>query len=156
MKQQYLILMIGLPGSGKSEKAAQLAKEYDAQIISTDDLRKQYVGKEGDISQDSQIFNLAYQKCRNLLASGESVIFDACNLSPTARKRVLVCCGNRYGIEKIAYILVADAWQCIEQDSKRERVCGPAVILSYAERYIPPKMSEGFTQVIRQRSQERY
>ena len=154
MKKQYLILMIGLPGSGKSTKAAQLAEEYNAQIISTDTLRKEKVGQEGDISQDNQIFSLAYQKCRNLLASGESVIFDACNLSPTARKRVLSCCGSRYGIEKIAYIMAANAWQCVEMDSHRERVCGEGVILLYAERYIPPKMSEGFTQMIRQRPED--
>ena len=92
MQKQCLILMVGLPGSGKSTKAQTLSSEYEAEIVSTDALRKEKVGQEGDISQDNQIFRLAYECCSKLLREGKSVVFDACNLSPTARKRVLSCC----------------------------------------------------------------
>lgn len=151
---QVLILMIGLPGSGKSTKAQKLAKEYNAEIISTDALRKDLLGKEGDMSQDAIIFRQAYEKCKKILASGGSVVFDACNITKGARKRVLACAEGMYNVEKIGYLMYADVWECIRRDSQRERVCGKELILSYAGSYTLPKMMEGFNQIIRERFDE--
>lgn len=146
--------MVGLPGSGKSTMAKKLAEEYGAEIISTDAIRKEVLGVEGDLSEDSRIFKIAHDRCAKLLKSGQSVIFDACNLSIGARKGVLQCAKGMNGVRRMAYVMAADVWKCIENDSPRERKCGSGVILSCAEDYTPPRMMEGFTEIIRQRIQE--
>ena len=103
------------------------------------------------MSQDSQVFQAAYNRCRNFLIAGKSVVFDACNITVGARRRVLACAQGLYNVEKIGYVMAADVWKCIERDSKRDRVCGQGVILSYAESYVFPKMMEGFTEIRRER-----
>ena len=150
--KQYLIVMVGLPGSGKSTLAAELADRFNAEVVSTDSLREQITGREGDISQDSVVFPMAYKKCRDALLSRKSVIFDACNISVGARRAVLNCAQNIRGIEKVAVIMSANVEECAIRDAQRNRNVGFTTILSYAEDYVRPKMSEGFTQIALQRA----
>ena len=42
-----LFLMIGLPASGKSTLAEQIAKSEDAEIVSSDNIRKELYGEDG-------------------------------------------------------------------------------------------------------------
>lgn len=154
--EQFLIVMIGLPGSGKSTMGKKLAEEYNAEIVSTDSIRKEFLGREGDRSEDSKVFATAHNRCENLLRQGKSVVFDACNLSVGARQRVLKCAAFSKNIRKIGYVMAADAWRCIENDKKRERQCGASVILSCAESYVYPRIQEGFNEMIRQKMQEMF
>lgn len=48
--QPMLIMMMGLPGSGKSTKAYQLSCDYVCPVISSDEIRKEITGSED--SQD--------------------------------------------------------------------------------------------------------
>lgn len=45
-KKPWLIVMCGLAGSGKSTLAKKIADEKDAEIISSDELRKEMFGDE--------------------------------------------------------------------------------------------------------------
>ena len=40
LEKPYLIMMVGLSGSGKTKKAYELAKQYNAKVLSSDEFRK--------------------------------------------------------------------------------------------------------------------
>jgi predicted kinase len=76
----YLILMRGLPGSGKSTMARRIAKARRAIICSTDDF---WIEKDGqyrfnpEFLQEAHKWNL--ERTQKALIKGQSVIVDNCN-----------------------------------------------------------------------------
>lgn len=46
-----LIMLIGIPGSGKTTYSKDLSKEYNAKVISSDKVRQTYIGIE-----ESEVF----------------------------------------------------------------------------------------------------
>jgi uncharacterized protein len=85
-----LVVVGGLPGTGKSTLASELAEVIDAALLSSDPLRKELVGAGSDGSTAADYRTGAYSddvtgatyaamldRARVLLARGESVILDA-------------------------------------------------------------------------------
>ncbi len=99
-----LVIMTGLPGTGKSFVATILAKGLDAAIIRTDFVRKvlfpspKYTGGES-----RTVYQVAYQVTERLLSEGISVVFDGTNLREDYR-RTLYGIGQRRGA-KVAIVL---------------------------------------------------
>ena len=85
-----LVLVGGLPGTGKSTLASELAESLGAAVLSSDPLRKELVGATADMTTAADYRGGAYSaevtdatyaalrdRARVLLARGESVILDA-------------------------------------------------------------------------------
>ena len=85
-----LVLVGGLPGTGKSTLASELAESLGAAVLSSDPLRKELVGATADVTTAADYRGGAYSaevtdatyaalrdRARVLLARGESVILDA-------------------------------------------------------------------------------
>nr|MBC7245411.1 ATP-binding protein [Chloroflexota bacterium] len=76
-----LILMSGLPGSGKSYLSERLAQELPAIVIESDRVRKALFPKPTYTAQESALVHRTCQELiRRLLKKGVRVIFDATNL----------------------------------------------------------------------------
>ena len=84
-----LYIMVGLPGSGKSTKAKEIAKSTDAIIISLDSLREEIAGSRKNWHENPDIFNNTMShsivNIQNAmvewqLKNGKSVIIDSMNL----------------------------------------------------------------------------
>lgn len=79
--KQYVILMRGLPGSGKSTMARKVAEQKDAEIFSTDDY---WICKDGEYRFDADRLTQAHEwnqeRCRKALAQGKSIVVDNCNI----------------------------------------------------------------------------
>ena len=86
-EKPWLVLMVGLPGSGKSTFARKLARETGAVILESDALRKALFDAPTHESDESkQLFGAIYDATRLLLESGASVIIDATNLRERDRR----------------------------------------------------------------------
>ena len=74
-----LILMQGLPGSGKSTVAVQLQREIQAVIISPDAIRAEpaFGGDVTNQSNDAGVWDETYRRATEALRSGQGVIVDA-------------------------------------------------------------------------------
>jgi uncharacterized protein len=93
-----LALIGGNPGTGKSTVARALAEKVGAQLISTDDVRRQ-LRKSGIISGDPGVLNaglycpknvrtvyeVALHRARAILGNGQSVILDGTWRNPQSR-----------------------------------------------------------------------
>jgi predicted kinase len=82
-----LIVLIGLPGSGKSHFARQLKRRYPAAILDSDALRQTLFAKPQHTTKEhGRLFPAIHVLIRRLLARGISVIVDATNLKEANRK----------------------------------------------------------------------
>lgn len=141
------IMLVGVPGSGKTTKAKELAKEYNAEVLSSDAYRVKLCGNESDQSKNNEVFKLLYADLKKLLEAGQSCILDATNISFKSRARTLEYF-SKVKCERIAYVINTPIEQCIRQDSNRERVVGESVLQSYFARFDCPQYFEGFDQIL--------
>lgn len=85
-----LILMCGIPASGKSTTAKTLSAYMDnAPIVSMDDIREMLFGTRKCQQQGDMVYNLAVNRVIRLFRECDIVIFDATNRSAKARKQVI-------------------------------------------------------------------
>lgn len=147
MDKPYLILMVGLPGSGKSTVATNLAKMYNAVVYSSDIYRVKICNNVNDQAHNEEVFSALYKDMKEALSSGASAILDATNVSVKDRKR---CLDRFSGIDcyKIAYVVNTSVNTCFENDSKRDRKVGLPVIHKMLYRFEYPQIFEGFNEII--------
>ena len=139
--------MVGLPGSGKSTKAQELARQYNGIVLSSDTIRKTLTGSEADQSKNEIVFRELYSMMREMLKEGKTVIIDATNVSLKGRLHTL---RETRGIpcQKIAYVVNTPVDVCIQRDLSRDRTVGVDVIKKYERSFIPPQYFEGFDDII--------
>jgi predicted kinase len=83
----FLIIVSGLPGTGKSYFCRQLAQRLPAVILESDSLRKALFPSPGYSAAESRrLFQACHLLIERLLGKGIPVIFDATNLSEHNRE----------------------------------------------------------------------
>lgn len=140
-----LIVMVGIPGSGKSTYAKKHFGKT-AQILSSDALRKELLGDETNQKQNDIVFTELYKRARGFLILGEDVVIDGTNINVFERKRVL----NNFedlSVEKIAIVMNTPIETCYHQNQQRERNVEESVIDMYAKNFEMPTTSEGFDKI---------
>lgn len=82
-----LLVLCGLPGSGKSYFAAALARQVPLAVLSSDRLRKLLIPQPRYTrGEHRRVFAAAHLLLAQLLAAGYGVIFDATNRTERARQ----------------------------------------------------------------------
>lgn len=72
-----LVVITGLPGSGKTTIADSLSKEIDAIVLSTDKIRKNMFKNPVYNENDKRVvYNELFSRAREYLSSGKNVILD--------------------------------------------------------------------------------
>ena len=87
--QSTLYIMCGLPFSGKTTIAKQLAKKQEFSVVSVDDIRESlgFYWEKNEASKDDweKIFKTVELKITSLLKSGNNVIYDSANQDKASR-----------------------------------------------------------------------
>ena len=122
-----MLLMCGLPCSGKSTMAQSLAKEYNAIVFSSDELRSEMFGDINDQSHNQELFVELHRRIKECLKSGKSVVFDATNISYKRRMAFLAEL-KKIPCEKICVLMATPYEWCLERNAKRERKVPEGVI----------------------------
>lgn len=147
MNLPKLIIMVGLPGSGKSTRAKELATlEKSCEILSSDAIRKELSGSEQDQTQNDKVFRLLYQRMNELLSEGKSVIIDATNTTLKSRRRILSEC--EIPCYREVQLVMTPVEECISRDASRERSVGKEVIYKFEASFQCPQYFEGFDTII--------
>ena len=150
-KQPKLFMLIGLPGSGKSNFARNRVKFYDdcnktrLEIVSSDDIREELYGTRSCQKDPAIIFEIAHERIINSLKQGWDVIFDATNI--TRKNRASLLKKIPAYTEKFAQICWAPISTCIERDLKREFSVKADVIWKMAYKFQMPFYDEGFDHI---------
>ena len=87
---KILILMCGIPASGKSTTAHFLQQSIgNAPIVSMDDIREELFGTRKYQKQGGLVYDLSVGKTIRLLQERDVVIYDATNRTRKARKEIV-------------------------------------------------------------------
>lgn len=138
-----LIMMVGLPGSGKTTKAYKLNCDYVCQVISSDEIRKEITGSEDNQECNEEVFKVLHQRVKDGLLYNKSrvVIYDACNISYKKRMAFLNEL-NKIDCRKVCYFVHTPFEICLENNRKRAENGGRfvpeyAIERMYKNIYIP-------------------
>jgi putative nucleotidyltransferase with HDIG domain len=146
-----LIILCGLPGSGKSYYAEQLwstcsfLEDVDIVIHSSDAIRKELFGDAGSQENNTLVFETMHKRVREDLKAGKTVIYDATNITRKSRRGVINLASKDDTVE--CHIVWAPIQTCIKRDAERERHVGNEVIDKMVRRWQSPHKSEGFSHI---------
>lgn len=139
-------MMIGLPASGKSTIAKEIAKRENAIIISTDDLRQELLNDVNSQENNNMIFEEAEKRLKANIENGKNVIFDATNINYKKRRDWLNRF-NKYAVKKIGVLVATPYEECLERNKRRERKVPEEVIKRMYFNFYIPQYYEGFTDI---------
>ncbi len=140
-------MLVGLPASGKTTIAPQLAKLVvgaNPKILSSDGIREELYGDAAAQDNPARVFDLMRDRTISALKGGINVVYDATNLSRKRRKALL---SQLPSCEKTAIIVWAKYGVCAYRDAKRERGVGDAVLRRMSEQFQPPYYDEGWDHI---------
>jgi predicted kinase len=139
------IMLMGLPASGKSTVSEDLSQQFNAEILSSDQLRKELYDNEGNQDNNQKVFEELNKRANRLLAEGKNVIYDSTNLNRKKRKHLI----NHVikADEKIIFYLNTHFNTCLERDKNRSRVVGREVIERMYKNLHIPVLNEGWDEV---------
>lgn len=75
------LMLIGIPGSGKTTWVKETIKEKKFVVVCPDDIRKEITGSISNLSQDKLVWSLAKRKVSEYLQDEKNVILDATNIN---------------------------------------------------------------------------
>jgi predicted kinase len=139
-----IVLLVGLPGSGKSSWAK--GKEG---VLSSDALRELLIDDATNQNIHARVFRVLRDLLKHRLELRRPVSYvDATNLTPYER-RPYIKLADLFDAEIEAVFFDVAVKECIRRNRDRERVVPEEAIQKMTERLVPPDVKEGFSRVLR-------
>jgi predicted kinase len=139
----FVVLTIGLPGSGKTT----WFKRRAVQPLSSDMLRSILFDDITEQRYQGLVFSTLRSLLRaRLIAKMPWNYVDATNLSPHERRQwIKMAKSFGYDVHAVFFDVPFDV--CMERNRKRERMVAEDVMQKMAERLRPPSFKEGFSKI---------
>jgi len=137
-----MVIMVGLPKSGKTTRAREQYQQHGYARICPDDLRMALYGQRFIATMERFVWAIAETMCRALLSGGHNVVIDATNLTLEGRKRWLLLaheCKTQVTIE----IMDTPLDQCLArnaQEKNPEDRVPPSVITEMITQFEQPRL----------------
>lgn len=150
-----VIMLIGLPGVGKSTWLAQQSIDWNNSVlVSTDNIIDQRAQVQGKTY--SQVFKQEIQSAARLMnsilqraiADNKDVIWDQTNISAQARKGKLIQFPADYEKIGVFFVTPADEEHQRRLNSRPGKIIPHAVIQNMKAQLQQPTEAEGFDQII--------
>lgn len=138
------MMLVGLPGSGKSTWARKMAEQDNTiKICSSDEIRREIFGDVNNQDNNTEVFTILHQRIKQYLREGYNVIYDATNI---IMKRRMAFLGELDGIDctKYAYIFATPYERCLRNNWMRERKVPDGVIRRMYMTWQTPGYFEGW------------
>ena len=140
-----LIVMVGLPASGKSSYAKKLEKENptNSVIVSSEAIREEIWGSVEDQSRNGEVFRIFHERIRRNLEKKKDVIADATNITMKSRRAILNRV-NGLDVHKECYIMSKTFGCCLEDNKDREHPVPERVLYKQLLKFQIPFYEEGW------------
>lgn len=149
-------MLVGLPGSGKSNIAKKIKEENPKiQILSSDALRKELWGDENIQGDNTALFKELHNRIKFYLKSGIDCIYDATNISSKRRMAFLNELKRFKDINKVCIFALTSIEKCFRNNKQRERQVPEEVIRNMYLRFDVPQYREGWDNIIIKRQFDR-
>lgn len=142
MKKQKIVMLKGLPASGKSTRS-RIYTEGGFYRVNKDDIRSMLFGDNYKKKHEKQVIWTRDSLIQEALKRGKSVVVDDTNLNPVHEKTFRKI-AEEFGVdfEVDAICLATSINDCIERDLKRQKSVGERVIRQMYEQYLRPALSK--------------
>jgi predicted kinase len=141
--KQRIVVMVGLPGCGKSTYLERLG----VTALSSDALRLLLVDDATNQTIHARVFQTLRYLLRHRLAIGRPVTYvDATHLTPEER-RPYVQIARWYGCEIEAIYFDVPLDICQERNRGRNRIVPEEAMRTMAAKLVPPRAEEGFARI---------
>ncbi|MBC7999637.1 MAG: AAA family ATPase [Leptolyngbya sp.] len=151
-----IILLIGVPGSGKTTLAGKIA-EKGFTIMNADSIRLELYGDAKEQGDPKEVFALFFERMEKMMETGTDLIIDNTNLNHKHRIPILER-AKKYDYQDVQlWLLDVPLDVCVQRNSKRERVVDKEIVAnmhSELNRNGRPKRDEGKLVLIRQGKDE--
>lgn len=138
-----IVLLCGLPGSGKSTYLAQTGLPG----LSSDHVRYLLADDPTDQSLHDRVFETLRYLLRQRLQLGRAVTYiDATHLTPVERAPYIGM-AHAYGCDIEAVFFDVPLEICLARNAARARNVPVEAMRAMAEKLVPPSEAEGFTRV---------
>lgn len=143
MNRPTLVILVGIPGSGKTTYAENYIPDYpkEAVHLSSDSIRAELYGNESLQGNPAEVFSLMQNRAIEALNNGHDVLYDATNITRKDRASIIGVCPKFAKIE--CHIIWAPIEECIKRDASRDRTVGKEVIDRMLKRFQAPYYDEG-------------
>lgn len=139
MSQQKVIILQGLPASGKSTYAKQLVETLGWKRINKDDLRAMVDNSKWSEKNEKLIVKLRNDLLLRFLQDGYSVVVDDTNFAQSHIDTIKEICAGEL-VECEVLFFDTPLYECIERDAKREKPVGKKVIIKMYNQYLRAKV----------------
>lgn len=125
MKQKNLVLLAGIPGSGKSTWLREHLSEGDA-YVSRDEVRFSIISDDEDyFSHETEVFDKFVAEIEEQLNCGKRVFADATHINWASRRKLLERIHDKADVDIDVYCFVTSLGTCLERNRQRS---GRAVV----------------------------
>lgn len=140
------IMLVGLPGSGKSTYAKSLGDNYV--IHSSDDLREEMFGDVNENSKESnaKLFVELHKRIKADLQNGKNVVYDATNLN-SKRRTAFLRELTHIPCHKSCVLVMTPYYVCQKHNTQRQRCVPQDVIKRMYMNFQPPNKIEGWDDI---------
>jgi predicted kinase len=131
-----LYCTVGLPGSGKSTTARQMADAPDVEEVSKDDLRDRPDAPPDFRARERWVVRERDRIVSEALAAGRSIVVHDTNLNPVHPRRLAALAGQHGAKFEILDFTHVSVEECIRRDALRTASVGESVIRGMYEQYL--------------------
>lgn len=146
-----LVLMVGIPASGKTTLSRRLTERGYA-YFNADDIRQQLWGDSADQREPEKVFAIFFARLEEALAAGLDIVIDNTNINSRHRSPILERAAS-FGYTDIQlWVLDVPLEVCLERNRARQRSVPEDIVTNMFNTLTgpgKPRRHEGKTVIIR-------
>lgn len=142
IRMAKLIMLVGLPASGKSRLAKKLERKGFI-VHSSDSLREEMFGDVNCQDKNAKLFNELHNRIKRDLSNGKTVVYDATNIDYKKRMNFI----KDLKCHKECFFLATPYEKCLEYNKLRSRSIPEDVIKRMYLNFYIPQYYEGWDNI---------